>query len=160
MKLTIFLSQSPIGRAAVVLLRRSMALDQRRSDLTEQSPDRSAGGEWFMIDKTSGPGHGFQYQAYDSANCALTNAASTPKTVCDLAKPGRYSERARIILMIPTVTCLLVVGPAALISGVRRQRADRGQTPFDRNTAVSLVAACYILARLIPAAYAGQSSGD
>src|SRR5437762_6364455 len=38
---------------------------------TEQSPDRSAGGdkEWFTIDKTSGPGHGFQYQAYDSANC-------------------------------------------------------------------------------------------
>ena len=31
---------------------------------TEQSPDRSAGGdkEWFTIDKTNGPGHGFQYQ--------------------------------------------------------------------------------------------------
>src|SRR6059058_689212 len=40
---------------------------------TEQSPDRSAGGdkEWFTIDKTNGPGHGFQYQANDSANCAL-----------------------------------------------------------------------------------------
>ena len=31
---------------------------------TEQSPDRSAGGdkEWLTIDKTNGPGHGFQYQ--------------------------------------------------------------------------------------------------
>ncbi len=39
---------------------------------TEQSPDRSAGGdkEWLTIDKTSGPGHGFQYQIYDGANCA------------------------------------------------------------------------------------------
>ena len=38
---------------------------------TEQSPDRSAGGdkEWFTIDKTNGPGHGFQYQIYDGANC-------------------------------------------------------------------------------------------
>src|SRR3954471_10753871 len=44
---------------------------------TEQSPDRSAGGDkaWFTIDKTGGQGHGFQYQIYDAANCAGTNAA-------------------------------------------------------------------------------------
>ena len=44
---------------------------------TEQSPDRSAGGDkqWLTIDKTNGPGHGFQYQANDSANCAFTSAA-------------------------------------------------------------------------------------
>src|SRR5882724_10293139 len=44
---------------------------------TEQSPDRSAGGDkqWFTIDKTNGPGYGFQYQVNDSANCAGTNAA-------------------------------------------------------------------------------------
>src|SRR6266513_2026955 len=40
---------------------------------TEQSPDRGAGGgdkQWLTIDKTNGPGHGFQYQADDGANCS------------------------------------------------------------------------------------------
>src|SRR6201984_3534720 len=39
----------------------------------EQSPDRGAGGgdkQWFTIDKTSGPGHGFQYQSDDGINCS------------------------------------------------------------------------------------------
>src|SRR5881398_1335171 len=39
----------------------------------ERSPDRGAGGgdkEWFTIDKTGGPGHGFQYQADDGFNCS------------------------------------------------------------------------------------------
>src|ERR1043166_10214041 len=39
----------------------------------EQSPDQGAGGgdkEWFTIDKTNGPGHGFQYQAYDFFSCS------------------------------------------------------------------------------------------
>src|SRR6266545_708805 len=39
----------------------------------EQSPDRGAGGgdkEWFTIDKTGGPGHGFQYQATDTTTCS------------------------------------------------------------------------------------------
>jgi hypothetical protein len=38
----------------------------------ERSPDQGAGGgdkEWFTIDKTGGPGHGFQYQADDGINC-------------------------------------------------------------------------------------------
>src|SRR5205823_11753113 len=43
----------------------------------EQSPDRIAGGDkaWFTIDKTNGPGHGFQYQAYDGANCGVSGVA-------------------------------------------------------------------------------------
>src|SRR5204862_1965957 len=39
----------------------------------EQSPDRGGGGgdkEWFTIDKTNGPGHGFQYQSDDGINCS------------------------------------------------------------------------------------------
>jgi len=38
----------------------------------ERSPDRGAGGgdkQWLTIDKTGGPGHGFQYQADDGINC-------------------------------------------------------------------------------------------
>jgi hypothetical protein len=39
----------------------------------ERSPDRGAGGgdkEWFTVDKTNGPGHGFQYQSDDGINCS------------------------------------------------------------------------------------------
>ena len=38
----------------------------------ERSPDQGAGGgdkQWLTIDKTGGPGHGFQYQADDGINC-------------------------------------------------------------------------------------------
>src|SRR6058998_1595935 len=37
------------------------------------SGEQGAGGgdkEWFTIDKTNGPGHGFQYQADDGINCS------------------------------------------------------------------------------------------
>src|SRR5262249_1629207 len=37
------------------------------------SPERGAGGgdkQWLAIDKTNGPGHGFQYQADDGINCS------------------------------------------------------------------------------------------
>ena len=40
---------------------------------TELQADRLAGGgdkEWFTIDKTNGPGHGFQYQSDDGINCS------------------------------------------------------------------------------------------
>src|SRR5438876_1303809 len=39
---------------------------------TELQPDGDAGGgdkQWFTIDKTNGPGHGFQYQATDTSTC-------------------------------------------------------------------------------------------
>src|SRR3989454_6560658 len=41
----------------------------------ERSPDRRAGGgdkQWLTIDKTGGPGHGFQYQSTDQATCSGT----------------------------------------------------------------------------------------
>ena len=40
---------------------------------TELQADGLAGGgdkQWFTIDKTSGPGHGFQYQSSDGINCS------------------------------------------------------------------------------------------
>ena len=40
---------------------------------TELQSDGLAGGgdkEWFTIDKTNGPGHGFQYQAWDTTTCS------------------------------------------------------------------------------------------
>ncbi len=40
---------------------------------TRLQPESLAGGgdkQWFTIDKTGGPGHGFQYQSSDGANCS------------------------------------------------------------------------------------------
>src|SRR5260370_28985583 len=40
---------------------------------TQLQPESLAGGgdkQWFTIDKTGGPGHGFQYQSSDGANCS------------------------------------------------------------------------------------------
>src|SRR6266404_3352341 len=40
---------------------------------TELQADGLAGGgdkQWFTIDKTNGPGHGFQYQSWDTATCS------------------------------------------------------------------------------------------
>src|SRR6266568_2667607 len=40
---------------------------------TRLPPEGGAGGgdkEWFTIDKTNGPGHGFQYQSDDGFNCS------------------------------------------------------------------------------------------
>src|SRR6516165_12512995 len=40
---------------------------------TQLQADGLAGGgdkQWFTIDKTGGPGHGFQYQSSDGANCS------------------------------------------------------------------------------------------
>jgi len=40
---------------------------------TELQPDGNAGGgdkQWFTIDKTNGPGHGFQYQSWDTSTCS------------------------------------------------------------------------------------------
>jgi hypothetical protein len=39
----------------------------------ELQPDGNAGGgdkQWFTIDKTNGPGHGFQYQSWDTSTCS------------------------------------------------------------------------------------------
>ena len=84
----------------VVFLRRPLALHQRRSNLDRQSPDRSAGGdkEWLTIDRTNGPGHGFQYQINDSANCAFTSAAFQRSTNGGMTwqKPGGPSELTHI----------------------------------------------------------------
>jgi hypothetical protein len=113
----------------------------------EQSADRSAGGDkqWLTIDKTNGPGHGFQYQAYDAANCAGTNAAFQRST-----NGGVTWQSPVTIPNSPIYGSLDVdtngnvfVGAwsgGATFRCVRSSNAQfGGQTPtFDRNTAVSL----------------------
>jgi hypothetical protein len=52
--------------------------------------------QWFTIDKTCGPGHHFQYQAFDQANCAgglfnrSTNAGVTWETPIDIPNEPIY----------------------------------------------------------------------
>ena len=44
---------------------------------TELQADGDAGGgdkQWFTIDKTNGPGHGFQYQAWDTSTCSTSGS--------------------------------------------------------------------------------------
>jgi hypothetical protein len=44
---------------------------------TELQADGDAGGgdkQWFTIDKTNGPGHGFQYQAWDTSTCSSSGS--------------------------------------------------------------------------------------
>src|SRR5207244_319359 len=114
---------------------------------TEQSPDRSAGGdkEWFTIDKTNGPGHGFQYQANDSANCALgptafqrsTNGGVTWQSPITIPNSPIYGT-----LDVDTNGNLFVGGwsGGTTFRCVRSSNAQiGGQTPtFDQNAAVSL----------------------
>src|SRR6476660_1484694 len=45
---------------------------------TELQPDGNAGGgdkQWFTIDKTNGPGHGFQYQSWDTSTCSSSGSS-------------------------------------------------------------------------------------
>ena len=67
----------------------------------EQSPDRGAGGgdkQWFTIDKTNGPGHGFQYQSDDGINCSGGGVQFQRSTNGGVTwqNPDHYSARARI----------------------------------------------------------------
>jgi hypothetical protein len=116
---------------------------------TEQSPDRSAGGDkqWFTIDKTNGPGHGFQYQTSDYANCANTGAAYLQRST-----NGGVTWQAPVTIPNGPVYGTVDVDTngnvfvGAWVQGTSTFRCERssnaqiaGQTPtFDRNTAVNL----------------------
>ena len=58
---------------------------------TELQPDGLAEGgdkQWFTIDKTNGPGHGFQYQSSDGANW-IAAAACNSNVPPTAGSPGR-----------------------------------------------------------------------
>jgi hypothetical protein len=113
----------------------------------EQSPDRGAGGgdkQWFTIDKTTGPGHGFQYQSDDGINCSgggvqfqrSTNGGVTWQAPINIPNSPIYGT-----LDVDTNGNLFVGGEGN--SGFFCERSINaqigGQTPtFDRSTAVNL----------------------
>jgi hypothetical protein len=132
---------------------------------TEQSPDRSAGGdkEWLTIDRTNGPGHGFQYQINDSANCAFTSAAFQRSI------NGGMTWQSPVVLPNSPIYGTLDVDTNGNVfvggwtggTGFRCVRSSNaqiaGQTPsFDRNTAVNLGGGLLYPGAINPEGLAGQ----
>ena len=113
----------------------------------ERSPDRGAGGgdkQWFTIDKTNGPGHGFQYQSDDGINCSgggvefqrSTNGGVTWQA--PIVVPGGTDLGT---LDVDTNGNLFIGGEGfSNFNCVRSSNAQiGGQTPsFDRNTSVNM----------------------
>jgi len=112
------------------------------------SGEQGGGGgdkEWFTIDKTGGPGHGFQYQADDGINCSgggvefqrSTDGGVTWQAPINIPNGPRYGT-----LDVDTNGNLFVGGWAGgtTFYSVRSSNAQIGsQTPtFDRVTTVSL----------------------
>jgi hypothetical protein len=113
----------------------------------ERSPDRGAGGgdkQWFTIDKTNGPGHGFQYQSDDGINCSGGGVQFQRST------DGGVTWQAPIVvpggtdlgtLDVDTNGNLFIGGEGfSNFNCVRSSNAQfGGQTPtFDRTTSVNL----------------------
>ena len=114
----------------------------------EQSADRGGGGgdkQWLTIDKTNGPGHGFQYQADDGANCSgsgvefqrSTNGGVTWQSPVVIPNGPHYGT-----LDVDSNGNVFVGGwtSGTTFRCERSSNAQNsGQTPsFDRNTVVSL----------------------
>jgi hypothetical protein len=131
----------------------------------EQSPDRSAGGdkEWFTIDKTNGPGHGFQYQIYDNANCfggpvgfqRSTNGGITWQSQVNIPNSPIYGT-----VDVDTNGNVFVGGwgGGATFYCVRSSNAQIGnQTPtFDQVTTVNLGGSLVYPGAINPEGLAGQ----
>ena len=109
---------------------------------TQLQPESLAGGgdkQWFTIDKTGGPGHGFQYQSSDGINCSGNGVQFQRST------DGGITWQAPIIiptgptdgtLDVDTNGNLFIGGEGNTFSCVRSSNAQIGaQTPtFDQVT--------------------------
>jgi hypothetical protein len=110
------------------------------------SGERGGGGgdkQWFTIDKTNGPGHGFQYQSDDGINCSgggvefqrSTNGGVTWQAPITIPHAPVYGT-----LDVDTNGNLFIGGEGSTFYCVRSSNAQIGtQTPtFDRSTAVNM----------------------
>ena len=109
-------------------------------------PTEARGGgdkQWFTIDKTNGPGHGFQYQSDDGINCSgggvqfqrSTNGGVTWQTPITIPHAPIYGT-----LDVDTNGNLFIGGEGSTFFCVRSSNAQIGsQTPtFDRSTSVNM----------------------
>ena len=112
----------------------------------ELQPDEQAGGgdkEWFTIDKTNGPGHGFQYQLDDGINCSgggvefqrSTDGGVTWQSPISIPNGPIYGS-----LDVDTNGNVFVGGEGNTFYCIRSSNAQiGGQTPtFDQVTAVNM----------------------
>jgi len=110
------------------------------------SGEQGAGGgdkEWFTIDKTNGPGHGFQYQLDDGANCSgggvefqrSTNGGVTWQSPISIPNGPVYGS-----LDVDTNGNVFLGGEGNTFYCIRSSNAQfGGQTPtFDQVTSVNL----------------------
>jgi hypothetical protein len=133
---------------------------------TELQADGLAGGgdkEWFTIDKTSGPGHGFQYQSSDGADCSGNGVQFQRST------DGGVTWQAPILIPNePTTGTLDVDTNGNLFIGgegfspfycVRSSNAQfGGQTPtFDQVTEVDMGGELIFGGTINPGGLAGQA---
>src|SRR6266403_3359998 len=133
---------------------------------TELQADGLAGGgdkQWFAIDKTSGPGHGFQYQSSDGINCSGNGVQFQRST------DGGITWQAPIIIPTgPTDGTLDVDSNGNLFIGgegfspfycVRSSNAQNGgQTPtFDQITQVNMGGELIFGGAINPGGLAGQA---
>src|SRR6266508_3229314 len=134
---------------------------------TELQPDGLAEGgdkEWFTIDKTNGPGHGFQYQSSDGADCDNTGVVEFQRST-----DGGVTWQAPIAIPNePTVGTLDVDTNGNLFIGgegfspfycVRSSNAQFGnQTPtFDQVTQVNMGGELVFGGAINPGGLAGQA---
>jgi hypothetical protein len=114
---------------------------------TRLPPEGGAGGgdkEWFAIDKTNGPGHGFQYQSDDGINCSgggvqfqrSTDGGVTWQTPITIPNSPAYGT-----LDVDTNGNLFIGGEGFSTFFCERSSNAQigGQTPrFDQSTAVNM----------------------
>ena len=117
---------------------------------TELQADGDAGGgdkQWFTIDKTNGPGHGFQYQAWDVSTCSSSGSGqfsrSTDGGITWITPIGVPNQAEFGTLDIDTNGNLFVGGEGHfdnVIYCIRSSNAQIGsQTPtFDQVTPVNM----------------------
>ena len=77
----------------VIFLRRCVAFNKRRPILDAGGPGHGGDKEWFTIDRTNGPGHGFQYQfwtGFFACDSGQFNRSTDGGTHLD--DPDQYSE--------------------------------------------------------------------
>src|SRR2546426_3734865 len=134
---------------------------------TELQANGLAGGgdkEWFTIDKTNGPGHGFQYQSSDGGDCDNTGVVEFQRST-----DGGVTWQAPIhIPNDPTIGTLDVDSNGNLFIGgegfntfycVRSSNAQfGGQTPtFDQVTPVNMGGDLIFGGGINPGGLAGQA---
>jgi hypothetical protein len=134
---------------------------------TRLQPDGDAGGgdkQWFTIDKTGGPGHGFQYQAWSTAaSCSSGQfSRSTDGGVTWMSPIGLPNSPVWGTLDVDTNGNLFVGGGEFFGNQfwcLRSSNAQIGnQTPsFDQTTPISLGGSLVFGGGINPGGLAGQS---